>query len=269
MYTRKCPNCNKEVSYSSASNGRKMEGRPCKECHPKLLKSRIPKYKNICIECGLEQPVKYGPRVKSNWKCESCRNKKEKVCPICNTTFTTIWNAQTCSYRCMHILIARTLGGPDISNVSQIEHIRKTRRVGGGKSQSKTNNGMWGKTHSPESKRKIRVKTTERFIKSGLSPRVNKTACEQIDILGRELGYTFRHGANGGEVYIKELGYYVDGYDEQNNVVVEYDEPHHLKASVRKKDADRQAAIIKHLECKFIRIQEHKDGSVQINHIIN
>lgn len=267
MYTRICPICNNTITYNVKGNCKKMEGRPCKLCHPKLLKESKAEYKNVCISCGIESPVKYKPRVKKDWKCGDCRNTKENTCAICNTKFLTRWEAKTCSPKCMHILIAQNIGGPDIVNVSQIDYIRKTRRVGGGKSQSKENNGMWGKVHTEETKLKMRLKQTQRFLDTGITPRINPTACSHIDNLGKELGYTFQHGNNGGEFYIRELGYYVDGYDAKNNIVVEYDELHHQQERRKQKDLVRQQLIIDLLKCKFIRLSEQVDGSIEVKHI--
>jgi hypothetical protein len=244
-----------------------MEGKPCKDCHPKLLKDSIPQFKNVCIKCGVESPVKYKPRVKQNWECSVCRNTKEKSCPICNNKFITKWNSQTCSYKCMNILIAKNIGGPEVVNLSQIERIRKTRRFANGAQFSGEKNGMYGKNHTEDTKRKMRIKRTQRFLKTGLTPRVNLSACSAIDKLGYELGYKFQHGNNGGEFYIKQLGYYVDGYDQKNNVVVEYDELHHLQETRKIKDDVRQTEIIELLKCKFIRLVEQKDGTIQVKHI--
>lgn len=287
MYTRVCPICNNTITYNVKRNCKNMEGKPCKLCHPKLLRESKAEYKNVCISCGVESPVKYKPRVKTDWKCEDCRNTKENTCAICNTKFLTRWNAKTCSPKCMHILIAQNIGGPDVVNVSQIDYIRKTRRVGGGKSQSKENNGMWGKQHSNETKmaisqlartrkrkphsentkRKMRIAATERMMNRGLRAGINPNACLEIDKFSKQFGYNVKHGLNGGEHYIKELGYFLDGYDEEKNIVIEYDELHHLTPIIKEKDEQRQSEIIDLLKCKFIRLSEQVDGSIEVKHI--
>jgi len=61
---------------------------------------------------------------------------------------------------------------------------------------------------------------------------------------------------NGGEFYIKELGYWLDGYDKENNVVYEFDEKYHDNQKQKQKDMLRQQDIINHLKCKFIRIKD-------------
>ena len=61
---------------------------------------------------------------------------------------------------------------------------------------------------------------------------------------------------NGGEFYIKELGYWLDGYDKENNVVYEFDEKYHDNQKQKQKDMLRQQDIINHLKCNFIRIKD-------------
>jgi len=55
-----------------------------------------------------------------------------------------------------------------------------------------------------------------------------------------------------GEFYVEGLGYWVDGYDVEKNVVIEVDEPSHRYKKDR--DTKRQREIEKHLNCKFVRI---------------
>ena len=63
-----------------------------------------------------------------------------------------------------------------------------------------------------------------------------------------------QHALNGGEYHIKELGYWVDGYDVEKNVVIEYHEKHHYLPKQNEKDKKRQKEIIETLKCKFIII---------------
>jgi hypothetical protein len=83
-------------------------------------------------------------------------------------------------------------------------------------------------------------------------PNYNPNACLIIENYGKENGLNFQHAMNGGEVYIKELGYWLDGYDSVNNVVIEYNEKHHKRQTI--KDEKRKKDIIEFLKCKFIEI---------------
>lgn len=88
-------------------------------------------------------------------------------------------------------------------------------------------------------------------------PPYNKNACVYFDKLMVENNIHIQHALNGGEYHIKELGYWVDGYDTENNTVYEYDEKHHFKnGKLKNKDIIRQQQITDHLNCKFIRITE-------------
>jgi len=52
------------------------------------------------------------------------------------------------------------------------------------------------------------------------------------------------------------LNYFVDGYDYEKNIVIEYYEKYHKKPSQRKYDEKRKSEIINKLDCKFIEIWE-------------
>jgi very-short-patch-repair endonuclease len=53
------------------------------------------------------------------------------------------------------------------------------------------------------------------------------------------------------------LGYWVDGYDKEKNVVIEIDEKQHfdINGNLLEKDIRRQKEIEKYLDCKFIRLR--------------
>ena len=93
--------------------------------------------------------------------------------------------------------------------------------------------------------------------KGQVVPRYNINSISIIEEYGSKYNYNFRHAENGGEFHIKELGYYVDGYDIEKNVVIEIDEPHHFNSdgSLKEKDYSRELEITKLLKCKFIRIK--------------
>ena len=63
----------------------------------------------------------------------------------------------------------------------------------------------------------------EKFIKihnnkydySQLYPNFNKVACKVFDEISLKENIHIQHAMNGGEYYIKELGYWVDGYDKK------------------------------------------------------
>jgi hypothetical protein len=85
----------------------------------------------------------------------------------------------------------------------------------------------------------------------------NISACLLIEEYAKKNGYNFQHALNGGEYYVEELGYWLDGYDKEKNVVIEIDEDHHFdnNGNLKRKDIYRQKKIEKLLKCKFIRLR--------------
>lgn len=110
-----------------------------------------------------------------------------------------------------------------------------------------------GKKSSEETKRKQR---DSQLGKCKGFVRYNKNACTYFDLLNKQNDWKLQHALNGGE--IKIIGYSLDAYDKQNNIVVEYDEPAHYDklGNLKQKDVLRQQRIITHLGCKFFRYNE-------------
>lgn len=54
------------------------------------------------------------------------------------------------------------------------------------------------------------------------------------------------------------MGYFLDGYDKENNIVYEFDEAYHNSKKQKEKDLIREEKIKNFLKCKFIRIKENE-----------
>jgi len=219
-----------------------------------------------CIDCNNNIEFKYEARFKKidhdMFKCGKCRKLIIKNCVICNTEFRTANNGKTCNPACKMKLVALTVSNGQYENISQIPEV-KLKVTQKGRYFSKIdvsghNNPHYGYIHSDETKRKQRIRRLESLnAKTPCYPGYNKTACTRIDEYGQQHGYNFQHAENGGEYFISQLGYYIDGYDKEKNVVIEYDEKHHFKnKKLREKDIKRQKEIEDYLKCKFIRITE-------------
>lgn len=113
----------------------------------------------------------------------------------------------------------------------------------------------------PEERTKLRISRVKMLEnKIGVCfPNYNPHACEKIDEYGHKHGYTFQHAMNGGEYYIKELGYSVDGYDKEKNTVIEYYEIAHNNKKRIQKDICRQKEIQNLLKCEFIILKEWEE----------
>jgi len=118
-------------------------------------------------------------------------------------------------------------------------------------------NHWFGRKHTNSSKQKMRIVASNRMVENKWHPSFNIEACTIIDNYGKKYGYNFQHALNGGEYFIEELGYWVDGYDINKNVVIEYYETAHKYYT--DKDDIRIQNIINHLNCKVIIIKEWVD----------
>jgi hypothetical protein len=120
-------------------------------------------------------------------------------------------------------------------------------------------NTEWVNGISQQTKDKIRVSFVEKLKNTNRSfhPPYNRRACEYFNMMMEGSDFFIQHAENFGEFHIKELGYFVDGYDTENNIVYEWDEKEHFIDQKRiEKDRIRQEKIEKFLGCQFVRIRQ-------------
>jgi hypothetical protein len=135
-------------------------------------------------------------------------------------------------------------------------------------SKSLIGNEPWnkGKTdvYTNEQLKKFSESAKRRIIKQGNGQihSYNPKSIPIIENYGKESGYNFIHAENGGEYQIPNTTFFVDGYDKSNNVVIEFDEKHHLIEKQKIKDIQRQDMIGQLLKCKFIRIDENNNINI-------
>ena len=108
-----------------------------------------------------------------------------------------------------------------------------------------------GKPKTEEHKEKLRLAAIIRVEKLGRRRGFNPIACAFIDQFGGQHGYRFRHAQNGGEVVIS--GYCLDGYDEKNNIIFEYDEEHHETSKQKEKDLKRTVGLLAKTGATMVR----------------
>lgn len=147
------------------------------------------------------------------------------------------------------------------------------------------NNGMYGKNHTLETRKKIsetrklknipgpiiseegktklrlkRIKeiAEDKYNGHQIIPSYNKSACKVFDNINFALGWDGKHAMNGGEHFLAKLGYWIDYYEPTRNIVIEWDEPHHynVDGTLKEKDIIRQQQIEECLKCKFFRVKE-------------
>lgn len=112
-------------------------------------------------------------------------------------------------------------------------------------------------------KEKCRENKLRQIQLQGTQRTYNPLACQFIDNINHEFGWNLQHAMNGGEIQI--IGYSLDGYDKDKNIVFEYDEPKHRKSVYMKKDRDRERRIINVLHpTKFVRYDEKEKVMVDV-----
>lgn len=117
----------------------------------------------------------------------------------------------------------------------------------------------------PEVRKKLRLKAIDRinsnlkYFDKVITPNFNIKGCEYFNQLMIDNNTFIQHALNGGEYHIKELGYWVDGYDMENNIVYEWDEKYHydVYGNLLERDLNRQKEIEDYLRCKVIRIKQN------------
>ncbi len=122
----------------------------------------------------------------------------------------------------------------------------------------------WNKgiPHSEETKRKIRLSTIKRIEENnGICwPNYNKTACEyfkRFDVTNNTQGRYAVYG--GGEFKIEELGYWLDYFNSNLMLIMEWDEENHFDSNgnLREKDIQRQKEIQEfYPDFEFIRLKQ-------------
>jgi hypothetical protein len=132
--------------------------------------------------------------------------------------------------------------------------------------------GVSNPTQNDEIREKQIKTTIERYGESffRLVPNYNTDSISILDEISEIINYNIQHALNGGE---KKFGrYLVDGYIEELNVAIEWDEKYHLKENQKENDLIRQKFIEDNYNCIFIRISEKKwnnNKQEQIDNILN
>ena len=232
-----------------------------------------------CIICN--KIFYYKPSRKNvKYCCNFCKNEGNKisriikVCPICSKQFKVYPSSDVkyCSNQCFAI----SRKNPEIEkkciNCGKKFIIRLNREKN--KQFCSTSCSMSfrlkdekfrkifdiiniGRTHSTETRRKLRIKHINRIKSLGINvyPNWNPKACDYFEKFDLENNTQGQHARNGGEFHIKELGYWVDYINHDLKLIMEYDEKYHDKQ--KEKDLKRQEEIESFFsEYKFIRIKD-------------
>ncbi len=112
-------------------------------------------------------------------------------------------------------------------------------------------------------RQKWRENKLRQIRQQGIQWTYNPDACRFMDKLNDKFGWNLQHAMNGGEIQV--VGYMLDGYDKNKNIIFEYDEPKHRTLSHRKRDREREIRIIKVLSpSSFFRYDEKDKKLMEI-----
>ena len=146
-------------------------------------------------------------------------------------------------------------------------HLRSTKTLKERYKNGKIIPSFLGKHVSEENKIHLRELRSQQLKDKNMNLNYSKKACKYIDKLNEENHWNLQHAENGGEILC--LGYWLDGYDKNLNIVFEYDEPKHYidktNNILRDYDIKRQNQIIKKLQCEFWRYNEYLDLLYKVN----
>ena len=118
------------------------------------------------------------------------------------------------------------------------------------------NGPRYGKKHTKESKRKMRIAKLNWLEKNGVVTNVDKGSPEWFEKYNRE------NGLNLKPKRFWDIGYDADGYDSEKHIWVEYDTKYHNKPNQIKKDMVRDRNIIEYFESIGRPLTEYKRYSV-------
>jgi hypothetical protein len=279
--TRNCPICDKELIYKN-----------------KFSYMAATRIKGICQSCAAKKIPKKSKSFyeKVAWDKTSDINKQiiinhpnlTKNCPVCNYTIKyknkislirSVCKNTKCA-SCVQIELYKTGKLKSWNKGKKLsKHFRSTIK----KSWKKTRKDrvginhpfygkvgpMYGKTHSQKTKEKQRMSHIKylKTINKKYSPNYNKKFCKYADKFNGEYDTKIIHAENTGE--FMHIGYFADGYIQNKNIWIEYDEPKHFfGGKLRPECVIRQKNIQESLNCKFIRIKccnSYKQFCTQLN----
>ena len=86
------------------------------------------------------------------------------------------------------------------------------------------------------------------------APKYNLNSIIYLDMLSQKLDLPIQHALNGGEK--KFIKYWVDGYIQEHNICIEWDERHHNTKRQKERDNIKEKFLKENFNCKIVRIIE-------------
>lgn len=267
IYTRNCPKCGDELTTNNKHYFKKavVENKLCLSCSltgRKFTKSHKENLKKNHANVSGENNPFYGKSHTDETKKVISKNVSEKYKnPELRERVSDIrkeWHKENMNSFKGKTHSDSTKKRLSLSAKARFEDELERKRM----SDRLIGNIPWNKdktnVYSEEVISKMSNSAKLRILKYGTNQihSYNPSSIPIIEEYGKANGYKFKHAENGGEYQVPKTVFFVDGYDEENNVVIEFDEKYHFKESQQAADKKRQDIIGNILKCKFIRIDE-------------
>lgn len=256
-FNRSCPKCNKILYYSSKKSleNSLRDNRVCKNCSQVL-------YPRIWSDDAKQKMseiarTKFSKFTEEQWK--KMRDDGHKY-GLLQPRLTNEQRMAMCGsgnhfYGKKHTdEVKKKIGDGTRGQKLSLQHKLK---ISSGLKRNGVNVGEKNGMKSSNARLKVRLSIIKKLneLHGQVKPFYNKSGCQFFNKLNVENGWNLQHAENGGEHYIKELGYWTDAYDKQRNIVVEYDERKHYEVNgeLKGKDIHRMQEIVNLLNCSFYR----------------
>ena len=245
-WKRNCPNCNDLMYYSNKYNLKRSSVDEC------LCKS--------CSKLG-----KLNPMFNHTFSETHIKKLKEKR----KGGRPGLGRVQTQQEKNMRSVILTEYWKTDAGIISRNKIKKNNAKYWLGKERDeetkvKIRNTKFGQTASQETKNKMSKSHIEYRENNNVKQihNYNKLACKYFDWLNMYMGWNGQHATYNGE---KQVGrYFVDYYEPELNLVIEWDEYQHydVTGKLKEKDINRQEYIEQVLNCKFYRIKQKRNKEV-------
>jgi hypothetical protein len=241
-WKRNCPDCGKEIFHTE-----------------KWVRNKFIKLNKLCIKCNQKgnRSSHFGKRLSEETKRKISFSLKGAK---------SYWFGKRLSEETIEKIRKSKIGKKMPENVKRIlmESNKGNQYRRGIKHSNEVKLKIKNSQLNHPNKIKINIKKRLSAIKriknvcGCIFPNFNRKSCEYFQWLNMQNGWRGQYAVNGGEYFIKDLGYWVDYYEPKENIIIEWDEKHHYNAGgqLKKKDFDRMLEIRNHLKCRFIRIND-------------
>jgi len=284
-----------------------QKNKVCQKCRPRKEKTLIVPPDGWTRQCDCGRILHYNSKgsltfaIKQKGKCNACSHIGKKGmrvtwsefrrnCPLCNKEifYSTNRSLQRAIRRNLNCLSCLQMGENNAmyGKILAPEVIKRLRSMNVGRHPTEETRkkmslncarrgvhkygkdaNFYGRRHSDETKRKMRIVACKRIMKlrlqrnkNGWINNVGKNENNYFTKMEKERGWNgIYYGKSGKQYFLEHLGYWVDYYEPNLNIVVEYDEPRHYRYGIlTERDMNRMKEIKSHLRCQFWRYDEYK-----------